>query len=554
MSKRARRGVIDPRLLRYARVTRPFITCSIGLGFVSTLLLIAQAWLLAYAVAGTAGGKNLAQLGPSLALLAAVVAARAVVAWAAELIAMRSSTLAKRQLRAALLQHLTALSPGYAVGTSSGELATLASHALDRLDAYFSLYLPQLVLAVLAPAAVLAAVFAADWVAATIIVFTLPLIPVFMALVGATTRARTEVQLRALQRLGAHFLDVVSGLKTLKVFGRAKAQQAMIREFSERQRETASATFRLTFLSSLTLELLATISVALVAVAVGLRLLAGGLDFQSALFVLVLAPEAYLPLRLLGANFHASADGMSAAQQVFAVLDTALPTTGGSTAIPAAASSALALEGVTVRYRDYAAPALGPVSLRIEPAEVVALTGPSGSGKSTLLNVLLGFVAPATGSVWIGDRELRELSLEAWRRQIAWLPQRPHLFAGSIEQNIRLARPDASDHEVWAAAEASGLGSLVADRGLGARLGERGSGLSAGERQRVALARAFLRDAPMLLLDEPTANLDGRTEREVLVAIRRLIEGRTAILVCHRPGLAALSDRVVELGRVGVPA
>ena len=377
-----------------------------------------------------------------------------------------------------------------------------------------------------------------------------------MALVGTLTRDRTAAQLETLQRLAGHFLDVVSGLPTLKVFGAAKRQISLIGEISDRHRVATTAVLKITFLSSLILELLATISVALVAVAVGLRLLNGGLDLRTAMFVLVLAPEAYAPLRALGANFHASAEGMSAAEQVFALLEKPAPPQGRSAKIPDPSVAAIAIDELRVQYPDRDTPALDGVSLHVAPGEVVAVTGPSGSGKSTLLAVLLGFVEPAGGSVTIGASELADLDPTGWRERVSWLPQRPHVFATSIRENIRLARPGADDRQVRRAVAAAGLETVVAARpdGLETRLGEGGAGLSAGERQRVALARAFLRDAPLLLLDEPTANLDGATESEILEALERLVCGRTVILVAHRRPLVALADRVVDLSLVGVPA
>jgi thiol reductant ABC exporter CydD subunit len=507
-------------------------------------------------IAEAFAGRGVASLRGPLAALLAVVLVRGAVAWAAELSASRCSTAAKRQLRAALLQHVAALGPTRPGDERTAGIATLATRGIDALDAYFSLYLPQVVLAVVVPTAVLAVVASGDWISAAIILCTLPLIPTFMALVGAATRDRTAAQLRGLERLASHFLDVVSGLPTLKVFGRSKRQVAVISEVSDRQRIATMATLRTTFLSSLILELLATISVALVAVAVGLRLLNGGLDLRTALLVLLLAPEAYLPLRLLGANYHASADGMSAAEEIFAVLETPLPPRGRRTDIPDPRHCALRIDDLVVRYPGRERAALDSVSLTVEPGEIVAVTGPSGAGKSSLLHVLLGFVTPSSGSVLIGDADLAELDPDAWRARVSWLPQRPHLFAASIADNIRLGRRETGDEDVLRAARDAGLGPMLArlPDGLGLVLGERGAGLSAGERQRVALARAFLRNAPLLLLDEPTANLDIATEAEVLPAIQALMRGRTTLLVAHRAPLVALSDRVVELGRVAVPA
>ncbi len=546
---------LDPRLLRYARATRTFLHISVSLGALSALLIVSQAWLISEVVSRAfIGGQSLSELHAPLVALLAVVLARAGVAWGAELAAARSSARAKAQLRAAMLERIPALGLDSAREQGTGELAVLATRGIDALDGYFSLYLPQLFLAVIVPVVVIVAVLFNDWISAAIIAFSIPLIPIFMALVGATTQERMDRQLRTLERLAGHFLDVVAGLPTLKVFGRAKAQAAAIRAITERYRRAAMATLRITFLSSLILELVATVAVALVAVAVGLRLMNGDLDLRTALFALVLAPEAFIPLRQLGANYHASAEGMAAAEQVFEVLEAPQPPRGTRTAFPDPSVADIEVDGLWVAYPGRAEPALDGVSLTVHAGEVLAVVGPSGCGKSTLLGVLLGLVTPQAGTVRVGGIDLAALDPEAWRSRLAWVPQRPHLFKASIAQNVRLGRRGASTEEVWAAISDAGLADVVRrlPEGLDTVLGDQGAGLSTGERQRLALARAFLRDAPLLLLDEPTANLDGDTERDVLEAIGRLSRGRTVVLVAHRPALIALADRVLALEPVEV--
>ncbi|MFF7473269.1 thiol reductant ABC exporter subunit CydD [Streptomyces sp. NPDC008092] len=544
---------IDPRLLRYARATRLFLVAVVGLGVVGAGLVIAQAMLIAEVVVGAfQHGHSVSELRTPLLLLAAVAVGRALVSWLTELAAHRASAAVKSELRGRLLDRAVALGPGWLGGQRTGSLVTLATRGVDALDDYFSRYLPQLGLAVVVPVAVLARIVTEDWVSAAIIVGTLPLIPLFMVLIGWATQSRTDRQWRLLSRLSGHFLDVVAGLPTLKVFGRAKAQAESIRRITGEYRQATMRTLRIAFLSSFALELLATLSVALVAVTIGMRLVHGDMDLYIGLVILVLAPEAYLPLRQVGAQFHAAAEGLAAAEEIFAVLETPVPASGTG-AVPSGA--ALAFEGVTVRYPGRSADAVTDASFTVGPGETVALVGPSGVGKSTLLNVLLGFVRPARGRVRIGDADLADVDLTEWRSRIAWVPQRPHLYAATIAENVRLARPDADDDAVRGALRDAGALEFVDALPEGAEtvLGEDGAGLSAGQRQRLALARAFLADRPVLLLDEPTAALDGVTEGEVVAAVRRLSAGRTVLLVVHRPALLSVADRVVRLSGSEAP-
>ncbi|WP_330235922.1 thiol reductant ABC exporter subunit CydD [Streptomyces sp. NBC_00566] len=544
---------IDPRLLRYARATRFFLVAVVILGGLGAGLVIAQAMLIAEVVVGAfQQGKSAGDLVTPLALLAVVACGRALVSWLTELAAHRASAAVKSELRERLVERAAVLGPGWLSGQRTGSLVTLATRGVDALDDYFSRYLPQMGLALVVPVAVLARIVTEDWVSAAIIVATLPLIPIFMMLIGWATQSRMDRQWSLLSRLSGHFLDVVAGLPTLKVFGRAKAQAESIRRITGEYRRATMRTLRIAFLSSFALELLATLSVALVAVTIGMRLVHGGMDLYIGLVILILAPEAYLPLRQVGAQYHAAAEGLAAAEEIFAVLETPVPATG-TAPVP---SGSVAFDSVTVRYPGRSADAVTDASFSVEPGETVALIGPSGAGKSTLLSVLLGFVRPTEGRVRIGGADLADLDLEEWRSRIAWVPQRPHLYAGTIAENVRLARPDADDTAVHRALADAGALEFVDALPAGADtvLGEDGAGLSAGQRQRLALARAFLADRPVLLLDEPTAALDGATEADVVAAVRRLAVGRTVLLVVHRPALLEVADRVVRLELSEAPA
>ncbi|QIK07637.1 thiol reductant ABC exporter subunit CydD [Streptomyces sp. ID38640] len=565
---------VDPRLLRYAHATRGFLIAVVVLGLAGAGLVVGQAMLIAEVVVG-AFQHDLAvsALITPLMLLAAVSVGRGLVSWLTELAAHRAGAAVKSELRMRLIERAARLGPGAVIGRTgggaqvpdaygaeatgagaaagtlemrTGELTALATRGIDALDDYFARYLPQLGLAVVVPLAVLARIVTGDWVSALTIVLTLPLIPLFMILIGWATQSRMDRQWRLLARLSGHFLDVVEGLPTLKVFGRAQAQAASIRAITGEYRRATLRTLRIAFLSSFALELLATISVALVAVGIGMRLVHGELDLYTGLMVLVLAPEAYLPLRQVGAQYHAAAEGLSAAEEIFAVLETPLRTPGTA---PAPRGTALAVEELVVRHPGRSADSLPATSFEVRSGETVALVGPSGAGKSTLLSVLLGFTEPAEGRALVDGHDIASLSPESWRQRIAWVPQHPHLFAGTIAENVRLARPDADDAAVRTALGDAGALDFVdaLPDGAATRLGESGAGLSAGQRQRLALARAFLADRPILLLDEPTANLDGATEEAIVAAVRRLAAGRTVLLVVHRPALLAVADRVVRL-------
>ncbi|MFJ3996834.1 thiol reductant ABC exporter subunit CydD [Streptomyces parvus] len=541
---------VERRLMRELPVLRRHTAYSTALSLLGAGLVVAQAVLLATVLADGFAGRPF-RAAPLVAL-ASVMAARALLSWARGALAQLAAADAKRTLRDRIGDRLRDTGPLRHADRRHGETVTLLTRGLDALDPYVVGYLPTRAAVAVVPLAVVGWLLWTDWSSALIIVVTLPLIPVFGALVGMHTAQRTARQWRLLATLGGHFLDVVAGLPTLRAFGRERHQSRVVGEMANAHRRATMRTLRVAFLSSLVLETVATLSVALVAVPVGLRLLGGQTDLRTALIVLFLAPEAYLPLRAAGAAFHDSAEGIAVAERVFAILDEEEPRparAGGRVPVPDVRTARLCLERVTVRYPDRPAPALLEVSLSVRPGEHVALVGPSGAGKSTLLSLLLGFVSPGSGRVSVNDADLAGLDPDDWHTQVAWVPQRPHLFAASVAENIRLGRPDASDAEVRRAARAASADLFVERLPLGydTVLGEHGAGLSAGQRQRIALARAFLKNAPLLLLDEPTAHLDAESEAAVTRATVRLMRGRTSVVVAHRTSLLPHADRIITL-------
>ena len=434
-----------------------------------------------------------------------------------------------------------------------------AVQGVDGLEAYFARYLPQVVLACLVPVSVLVLVATIDVESALLMLATLPLVPIFMWLVGRYTEERTRERWLALRLLSTHFLDVVRGLPTLRAFNRGRAQAATIADVGERYRRATMGTLRVGFLSGSVLELAATLGVALVAVTVGVRLVGGGLGLQAGLTVLVLAPELYLPLRQLGAQYHASADGLAVADRILELLDapaTAAP--GGALAAPSPAEATVRLEDVAFAYPARPGLVLDGFGLELRPGETTALVGPSGAGKSTVVDLLLGFAAPARGRVTVGGVDLADCSLDAWRKHVAWVPQRPTILRGTVADNIRLGDPSATDDEVQDAAVLAGADAFVQSlsAGYATVVGDGGRALSAGERRRLALARAFLRQAPLVILDEPTADLDPTSADVVAEAIERFPADTTVLLIAHRPELVRHADRVVRLrgGRAAEPA
>ena len=520
------------------------------IGSLTAGVVIAQAWLLSRVIVGvTAENEVLADVSLAITALAGVFTARAILAWGAEVVAVRTSGKAKAQLRQAAMDAVIESGTGSA---SPGEVAVLATRGIDALDTYFARYLPQLVLAVIVPISVIAVIFTQDILSALIVVITVPLIPIFMILIGLFTKSKVEKQWNTLSKLSSHFLDLVSGLPTLKVFGRAQAQVQVIRRVGQEYRSSTMGVLRISFLSSLALELLASLSVALVAVSIGIRLAEAQIDYRVGLFVLLLAPEVYLPLRLIGQHFHAAAEGLGAADRLFSIIEQEPAVTGGSREVPF--PIIVNVKDLAVRYPGSESLALENVSFTALPGTITAIVGLSGSGKTTLLRALGGLVAPTTGSVDISGLLLTDLDMREWRKQSSWLPQSPQLFNKelSAKPSIRSVvdlRAEFSDSQIWDALERAGVAAEIRPLGLDFQLDAQGSGLSGGQLQRLAIARALITQPRVLLFDEPTAALDSASELAIAQVIRNSAQsGVTVIVVAHRPALMEIADQVVRVG------
>jgi ATP-binding cassette subfamily C protein CydCD len=532
---------LDRRLLQYGRSSRPFLVLSVVLGVATAACVLGQALILASAISSVfLGDAELSAIARHLWLLAAVIVSRAVLAHWQETAAARASAAVKSQLRGALIRRTVTEGP---CGLRTAEVAQLATRGVDALDPYFARYLPQVVLTGIVTPLFLVAVWVTDWISGLVILVTVPIVLLFMVFAGLAARRTTDRQWRTLERLSNHFLDIVDGLTTLRVFGRARAQQDAVESVTNEYRQTTMRVLRVAFISSFVLELFTSLSVAIVAVQVGLRLIAGDVGLHVALVVLLLAPEAFAPLRQLGANHHAATEGVSVAAKILDILDKPAPRRG-SGILPSVATGVVA-DDVAVCRPD-GRTTLAPVSFELHPDEVLAVVGPSGSGKSTLVEVLLGFQEPSAGGVHVGGVPLAGADHASWLEQVAWLPQRPTLLDGTVADNVRLGAPDATDADVRVALAQAACEEISPAR----LLVENGADLSAGQRQRIALARCFLRaarGATLVLLDEPTAHLDTVTEARVLAAIRGLSAGRSVLMVAHRPAAIDAADRILDV-------
>jgi len=551
---------LNQELFRHIKHARSALTLTIIFGVLGAAATIAQMAFLSKIVDRVfLAHESLAQVVSLLLLLLVVIVVRAGLVWVREVTAQQGAIRIKSEVRERLFTHLLQLGPAYARGERTGELVATASEGIERLDAYVSRYLPQLALSILIPFLIAAYILPLDWLSAFLLFVTGPIIPLLMILVGSYAEQHIQRQWTALARMSAHFLDAVQGLPALKLFNRSDAERARIARVSEGYRERTMKVLRFAFLSGAVLEFLTAIAIGLIAVTLGIRLLDGGITFEYAFLVLLLAPEFYRPLRELGVHRHAGMEGKAAAKRIIEILETPLPVHMG------AVSGKHPVGPLTIEFTDvtYTYPgsdrtALTGIDLTLPAGTCTALVGRSGAGKSTLANLLLRFIDAQDGIITANGIPLVDLPVETWREYVALVPQRPYLFYGSVRANIRLARPGASDSKVEQAAELAGAAGFISHlpQGYDTEIGERGARLSAGQAQRVAIARAFLKDTPLLVLDEPTSSLDPESETLIRHALERLVQNRTVLVIAHRYNtianaqqVAVLEDgRLVELG------
>jgi len=549
-SARTRRAPLDPRLVREVRAARAHVARTVVLGLVQAACVIVTALVIAHLGAQLLVERDVPGDTPEmLALLILALAVRAGAVLVEEATAHRAATSAISDLRSRILSHAARLGPRAGAGRGA-DLTALATTGIEKLRPYLVGYVPQLVLSATVTPLCLLTIGLLDPLSAVIALITLPLIPLFMILVGTMTVGRSERLLADMRSLWSQLLDLVEGLPTLRALGREKGPEKVVAALGDRHRASAMGSLKFAFLSSMVLELLATLCVALVAVSIGMRLVYGEMELAPALAVLVLAPEVYQPLRNVGSQYHASTDGLAAVGAAFEVLDEHAPADGTRPA-PDLAGATLALRGVSVASREGLAPHAAEIEVR--PGRITALTGPSGAGKTTAVQVLLGLLEPEQGRAVViaadgTATDVRELERRTLWDQVTLLPQRPVLPPGTLREVLASARPEAGPAELEAAAVAVGLGTVIARRGWDADLGRSGHGLSLGERQRLSLARALLSPAPLVVLDEPTAHLDGASEQIVLDLLARLrAQGRTVLVIAHRSRLVEAADEVVAV-------
>lgn len=546
---------LDRRILSSIGTAHKSLAMTIALGAADGIAVVFQAWAISRIVSAVfLADAGLSQVQSELILLLLLSLLRLALSTFREVAAQRAANHVKSDFRNRLLSHLLALGPAYTSGERSGELTNTIQEGVEALDAYIRQYLPQLALAAIVPLAIFLFLLPVDLLSAFVLLLTAPLIPIFMVLIGDAAEAQTRRQWSVLSAMSANFLDAIQGLTTLKLLGRSRAMIAEIVDISARFRHSTMRVLRVAFLSAFVLEMVATISTAVVAVEIGLRLLYGRIQFEQAFFVLLLAPEFYLPLRLLGTRFHSGMSGVAAAQRIFDILNQPTPAAKidqPDDLKPLEFHEAIEFRDVRLAYDDGKRVALDDVSFTIPRGKIVGVVGPTGGGKSTLAHLLLRFANPGGGEILIDGMPLENIDADAWRRLLAWVPQQPYIFNTSAAKNIRFARPQAHFAEIETAAERAGAHSFISSlpQGYDTILGEGSSRLSGGEAQRIAIARAFLKESPIIILDEATAHLDVETEAGILDSLRDLLSDRTALIIAHRLRTVVNADVILVLSR-----
>jgi ATP-binding cassette subfamily C protein CydD len=545
---------LDPRLLALTALARNDLLLTIACAALGGGLVVGFAWQLTLVIDGVfLRGAGLEQAVPHLAAGFVFALSRSACVWGVEFYAGRLAAQIKHALRRQLTNKLFRLGPGYLSRQQRGELSNTLITGVEQIEAYFSQFLPQAALSILLPITFLVFITPQDPLSGVILLVTAPLIPIFMILIGHAADRLTQRQWIQLSRMSAIFYDLLQGLKTLKAMGRSREEAQRIRQASQAYNHATLRVLRLAFVSALTLEWLSTLSTAIIAVEIGLRLLAGRMQFQPALFILVLTPEFYLPLRSLGLRFHAAMDGLAASARIFEILDSVEEISSG-TKRPPTSPLTLKLDQVWFQHHGRTRAAVQEITLSVKPGEPTALLGPTGAGKSTLLDLVLGFHTPDHGRLNVNEQDLAEMDLALWRQNIAWVSQKPIIFNQTMGQNLLRARASASQADMIEALQFVGLDQVWRrwPAGLDTPLGSEGARLSAGEAGRLALARAYLRDAPLVLLDEPTAHLDPASEKTLIGRLEPWLRQRTAMIATHRMSLASMCSQVAVLshGRV----
>ena len=544
---------VDRRLLRSTSYAKREFYLTVLTGFAGGLFIVLQARYISKIVnAAFLDSKTLQQLTTPFLLLIAIILMRAIMVWLSEGFASRMAAKVKYNLRRALYDKIARLGPIYTRKEKTGELINTVNQGIEELDAYFSQYIPQLTITAMIPLTILVFVFPVDWISGVIMILTAPIIPLLMILIGHLADRVTKKQWSVLSRMSAHFLDVLQGLTTLKIFGRSKEQIRTIAEYSEIFRQATMKVLRVAFISALALELIATLSTAIIAVEIGLRLLYSKMTFEYAFFILILAPEFYIPFRQLGARFHAGMNGVAAAERIFKILqEPELEVTNKKSIKPGDLHQDIIFDNVSFSYGRDSQNVLDSISFTLKKGEKTALVGPTGSGKTTITSLLLRFIEPQEGRILVGDTQLNQIDKEYWLKHVAWVPQNPYLFNASVLDNIKLANPQADIDEVIKATQLAHAHEFIQQlpQGYDTIIGERGTRLSGGQAQRIALARAFLKNAPFLILDEATSNLDPEIESLIQDATDKLMQGSTVLIIAHRLSTVKNADKIIVLDK-----